>query len=318
MVQRDRHDRHRNLVVAATGTGKTVIAALDYRDLVSRARRPLRLLFVAHREQILNQSRATFRAVLKDPSFGEILSGSHRPQDDRHLFAMIQSLRRTDVEAIDPARFDVVIVDEFHHAEAPTYAALLEHLQPVELVGLTATPERMDGGDVTRWFGGRIAVELRLWEAIDRAYLAPFQYFGVADTEDLSSLAWRRGGYDVSQLDNLFTGNDVRARRVVQAIQDWHSSPNTMRALGFCVSVAHAEFMASQFRKFDLAAVAISGATPEGDRQRALQDLRTGRIRCIFGSPGMIGGDDTRTRVFFLALRTASPVFRHDARSTPG
>ena len=303
MVQRDRHDRHRNLVVAATGTGKTVIAALDYRDLVSRARRPLRLLFVAHREQILNQSRATFRAVLKDPSFGEILGGSHRPQDDRHLFAMIQSLRRKDVEAIDPARFDVVIVDEFHHAEAPTYAALLDHLQPVELVGLTATPERMDGGDVTRWFGGRIAVELRLWEAIDRAYLAPFQYFGVADTEDLSSLAWRRGGYDVSQLDNLFTGNDVRARRVVQAIQDWHSSPNTMRALGFCVSVAHAEFMAGQFCKFDLAAVAISGATPEGDRQRALQNLRTGRIRCIFSVDVLGEGVDVPNVDTVLLLR---------------
>ncbi len=122
---------------------------------------------------------------------------------------------------------------------------------PPSSFGLTATPERMDGGDVTRWFGGRIAVELRVWEAIDRGYLAPFQYFGVSDTEDLSNLTWRRGGYDVAQLDNLFTGNDIRAHRVVQAIEHWHASPNTMRALGFCVSIAHAEFMAARFSKFN-------------------------------------------------------------------
>ena len=303
MVQRDRHDRHRNLVVAATGTGKTVIAALDYKELVNRAKRPLRLLFVAHREQILNQSRATFRAALKDPSFGEILGGGHSPRDGRHLFAMIQSLRRKDVEAIDPERFDVVIVDEFHHAEAPSYAALLEHLQPAELVGLTATPERMDGGDVTRWFGGRIAVELRVWEAIDRGYLAPFQYFGVSDTEDLSNLTWRRGGYDVAQLDNLFTGNDIRARRVVEAIEHWHASPNTMRALGFCVSIAHAEFMAAQFSKFDLDSVAISGFSSERERQTALQDLRAGRIRCIFSVDVLGEGVDVPNVDTVLLLR---------------
>ena len=303
MVQRDRHDRHRNLVVAATGTGKTVIAALDYKELVNRAKRPLRLLFVAHREQILSQSRATFRAALKDPTFGEILGGGHSPRDGRHVFAMIQSLRRKDVEAIDPERFDVVIVDEFHHAEAPSYAALLEHLRPAELIGLTATPERMDGGDVTRWFGGRIAVELRVWEAIDRGYLAPFQYFGVSDTEDLSSLTWRRGGYDVSQLDNLFTGNNIRARRVVQAVEDWHASPNTMRALGFCVSIAHAEFMAAQFSELGLDSIAISGLSSEGERRTALQDLRAGRIRCIFSVDVLGEGVDVPNIDTVLLLR---------------
>ena len=303
MVQRDRHDRHRNLVVAATGTGKTVIAALDYRELVRRAQRPLALLFVAHREQILNQSRETFRAVLKDPSFGEILSGGQRPQDGRHLFAMIQSLRRRDLEAIAPDRFDVVNVDEFHHAEAPSYAALLEHLQPAELLGLTATPERMDGGDVTRWFGGRIAVELRVWEAIDRGYLSPFQYFGVADTEDLSTLTWRRGGYDVAQLDNLFTGNYIRARRVVQAIEEWHASPNTMRGLGFCVSIAHAQFMATQFSELGLDSIAISGLTPEPERQTALQSLRAGRVRCIFSVDVLGEGVDVPNVDTVLLLR---------------
>lgn len=277
MVQRDRHDRHRNLVVAATGTGKTVIAALDYKELVNRAKRPLRLLFVAHREQILNQSRATFRAALKDPSFGEILGGGHSPRDGRHLFALIQSLRRKDVEAIDPERFDVVIVDEFHHAEAPGYAALLEHLQPAELVGLTATPERMDGGDVTRWFGGRIAVELRVWEAIDRGYLAPFQYFGVSDTENLSILSWRRGGYDVAQLDNLFTGNNIRARRVVRQSRPGtrHRTPCVRSASACLVPTLNSWPRSSPSSGWTRSQ---SGLTPEGERQAALQALRAGTI----------------------------------------
>jgi superfamily II DNA or RNA helicase/HKD family nuclease len=282
MVQRDRHGRHRNLVVAATGTGKTVVAALDYAALVRRAGRPLRLLFVAHREQILNQSRATFRAVLKDPSFGEILGGGRRPETGEHVFAMIQSLKVRDIRTIEPLYFDVVIIDEFHHAEAPSYTALLEHLQPVELLGLTATPERMDGGDVTRWFGGRVAVELRVWEAIDRGYLAPFQYFGISDTVDFSSVTWRRGRYDSAELDNLVTGNEIRARRVAEAVAHWHASPQTMRALGFCVSVAHARYMAAEFSKHGFQSEAITGDTSDPDRRKALQRLRLGQIRCIF------------------------------------
>lgn len=281
-VERERHDRHQNLVVAATGTGKTVLAALDYKGLVARMGRPLNLLFVAHREQILEQSRDTFRAVLKDRSFGEILGGGREPHDGRHVFAMIQSLRQRGVEQLDPSHYDVVIVDEFHHAEAPSYAALLQHVTPRELVGLTATPERLDGGDVTRWFGGRIAVELRVWEAIDRGFLCPFQYFGVGDTVDLSDLAWRRGGYDLQALDQLVTGNDVRARRAAQAVEQWHPSPQSMRGLGFCVSVAHAEFMAARFSEYGLASVAVSGETPESERRQALQRLRAGEIRCVF------------------------------------
>ncbi len=282
MVQRDRHNRHQNLVVAATGTGKTVVAALDYAALVRRAGRPLRLLFVAHREQILGQSRATFRAVLKNPSFGDILAGGRRPEASEHVFAMIQSLRADAIQAIDPTYFDVVIVDEFHHAEAPSYTALLDHVRPTELLGLTATPERMDGRDVTRWFGGRIAVELRLWEAIDRGYLAPFQYFGIADTVDFSSVTWRRGRYDTGELDNLVTGDAVRARRAAEAVAHCHASPPAMRALGFCVSVAHAHYMASEFSKHGFESEAITGDTPEADRQRALQRLRLGQLRCIF------------------------------------
>ena len=192
MIERERHGRHRNLVVAATGTGKTVVAALDYRQLLERHEGGLSLLFVAHREEILRQSLATYRAVLRRGDFGELLVGG-RTATGRHVFAMIQSLQGR-IGEIQPGAFDVVVIDEFHHAAADSYDRLLNHLTPVELLGLTATPERLDGRDVTGWFDNRIAVELRLWEAIDQGFLVPFQYFGVADGTDLRQLTWRRGG----------------------------------------------------------------------------------------------------------------------------
>ena len=180
-----RHGRHRNLLVAATGTGKTVMAAVDYarlRPTLPRAR----LLFVAHRQEILEQSRATFRHALRDASFGELWVGQHRPQRFEHVFASIQSLNAVGLGALDPTHFDVVIVDEFHHAAAPSYRALLEHVEPIELLGLTATPERADGLDVLRYFDGRIAAELRVWDAIDQQYLVPFTYYGIHDGLDLT------------------------------------------------------------------------------------------------------------------------------------
>src|SRR5690606_37485962 len=164
-TERTVHDRHRNLVVAATGTGKTVVAALDYARL--RASLPRhRLLFVAHRKEILEQSRRTYRTVLADGAFGEVYVGGERPERWEHVFASVQSLAAYGVERLPADHFDVVVVDEFHHAEAPTYRKLLDHLQPRELLGLTATPERADGVDVRRFFDGRSAYELPLWEAL--------------------------------------------------------------------------------------------------------------------------------------------------------
>jgi len=302
-VQRERHERHRNLVVAATGTGKTVVAALDYRELCRTHGRDLSLLFVAHRETILQQSRATFAHVMKRADFGEQLGAGQRPRTGRQVFAMVQSLNADAVLELDPAAFDVVIVDEFHHAEAKSYRALLEHLQPIELLGLTATPERMDGGDVTRWFGGRIAHELRVWDAIDRGYLAPFQYFGVADTEDLRALAWKRGGYEQSALSNLFTGREARVLRVLQSLDRYHPSPSTMRALGFCVSVAHAEYMAKQFAARGWPSVAVDGQTPHAERHEALRRLQRGDLRCIFSVEVLGEGVDVPSVDTILLLR---------------
>ncbi|MGN9779311.1 DUF3427 domain-containing protein [Micromonospora sp. H33] len=277
-AERKVHGRHRNLVVMATGTGKTVVAALDYRRL-HKAGEVDSLLFVAHQEQILRQSLSTFRQVMGDGSFGETLVGGKEPQHWRHVFASIQSLHRRE---IDPEAYDMVIVDEFHHAEAPTYARLLERLRPRVLLGLTATPDRSDGGDVRRWFGGRAAVELHLWEALERQLLAPFQYFGLHDDVDLSQLRWKRGqGYDPAELDGVYTGNHARARMVLRAVRDTVDVAR-MRTLGFCVSIGHAEFMADWFTKHGVPSAAITSRVDPAGRQALIKDFRDGALRVLF------------------------------------
>ena len=275
---RELHDQHRNLVVAATGTGKTMIAAFDYQSL--RKDCP-RLLFVAHRKEILEQALGAFRAVLRDPDFGELLVDGNKPRSGKHVFASIQSLHHR-IDDIHPRDYDCVIVDEFHHAEASTYRRLLGKLEPRELLGLTATPERGDGKDVTSFFDGRITAELRLWEALERDYLVPFQYFGVPDGVDLDHVSWRQGGYDRKQLENLYTGHHARVERILRAVQSYVPAPESMCALGFCVGVEHARFMAEQFSKRGIAAVAVVGTDPAHERASALADLREGRIRVIF------------------------------------
>lgn len=302
-AQRDRHDRHRNLLVAATGTGKTVMAALDYRRLCQQLGEKPSLLFVAHRRRILDQSRATYATVLKDPDFGEILGDGEQPLLGRHVFAMVQSLGNDAVQALDPEKYDIVVIDEVHHAAAPSYRTLLEHLRPKELLGLTATPERMDGEDITRWFGHRTAVELRLWEAIDDGYLAPFQYFGVHDDVDLSGLEWRRGGYKPEDLNRIFTGDDARVMRVLRALDRILLDPHEMRALGFCVSVDHAKFMARAFTERGLPSAALWGETDSIERNAALRRLEQGDLRCIFSVDVLGEGVDVPSVDTVLLLR---------------
>ncbi|QJY49833.1 DUF3427 domain-containing protein [Pseudonocardia broussonetiae] len=280
-AERELHDRHRNLVVAATGTGKTVVAALDY----ARLRRELpraRLLFVAHRKEILEQSPRTYREVLADGAFGETYVGGERPERWEHVFASVQSLSAYGVDRLPPDHFDVVVVDEFHHAEAPTYRRLLEHLAPRELLGLTATPERTDGSDVRSHFDGRTAFELRLWDALRADLLVPFHYFGVADGVDLDGLEWTRGSYDVTALDNVYTGNDARAAKVVRETVDKVTDVRAMRALGFCVSVRHARYMADVFVRAGIPSRAVTGETPAEERADALRALRAHELTCLF------------------------------------
>lgn len=282
-VERLIRGRHRNLLVAATGTGKTVMAALDYKRLRRQAGRDLRLLFVAHRKEILDQSLRTYQGVLNDANFGEPFHSGEIPKDWTHVFASVQSLNSRVLERLSPDHFDVIVIDEFHHGTSPTYRKIVDHFTPGELLGLTATPERMDGKNIQdEFFEGHIAAEMRLWEALENDLLSPFHYFGISDNTDLSSVEWKRGSYDSTSLSNVLTGNDVRARLVVKAVKEKIGSPSSMRALGFCVSVKHAHFMADYFKRAGLNAIALSGESRRDEREQALMDLKTGKVQVIF------------------------------------
>ncbi|MET8712176.1 DUF3427 domain-containing protein [Streptomyces sp. NPDC004735] len=306
-VERSVHGRHRNLLVAATGTGKTVMAALDFKRLRQTLGREPRLLFVAHRKEILEQSLRVYQNVLIDANFGELFYAGEIPDHWTHVFASVQSLNARVLERFTPGHFDVIVIDEFHHSTSLTYRRLLDHFAPQELLGLTATPERMDGLNVQdEFFEGRIAAEMRLWEALENDLLSPFHYFGVTDNTDMRAIAWKRGTYDSTALSNLFTGNDARARLVVRAVIDKVTDPESMRALGFCVSVAHAHFMAKYFQRAGINARALSGETPRHERKAALDDLRAGSLKVIFSVDLFNEGLDIPDVDTLLLLRPTS------------
>jgi len=300
---------HRNLIAAATGTGKTVMAAVDYARLRERLPRS-RLLFVAHRVEILEASQATYAHALRDPSFGERWVAGQRPQQWEHVFASVQSIQRGALDHLPRDHFDVVVVDEFHHAAAASYRALLELVVPRELLGLTATPERSDGLPILDWFGGRIAAELRLWDAIDQGRLSPFDYYGVHDGVDLTQIPWERGrGYETEALTNVYTSNEAWARFVLKELSEHADDVASMRALGFCVSVDHARFMARQFEKAGIRAVAVWSDSSDSERRDALERLRRGDVKVLFSVDLFNEGVDLPNVDTLLFLRpTDSPV----------
>lgn len=296
-AEREVRGHFRNLVVAATGTGKTVISAFDYVRFVRESRRSVqhggtrqrgdRLLFVAHREEILLQSRDTFQGVLKDPNFGDLFVGSYRPEAADHLFVSIQTLNAQGLtEKLPPDYYDYMVVDEFHHAAAPSYEKMLLYFKPRILLGLTATPERLDGKDILEWFDGRIAAEIRLPEAIERKLLSPFQYFGVSDTTDLTVLRWIRGGYDRAELSNLYSFNravaEKRAVHIIRSLSHYVTELEEVKGLGFCVSVDHAHFMADRFNQAGIPSLALTGTTPDEERHTAKTRLAEGTLRVLF------------------------------------
>jgi superfamily II DNA or RNA helicase/HKD family nuclease len=277
---------HKNLVVAATGTGKTVLAALDYVGLEKQLGRKPKLLFVAHRKEILNQAMSTYRAVLKDKDFGEPYVGGAIPGHWQHVFASVQSLTSRDIKTFAKEAFDIVVIDEFHHATAETYREIIDHLKPTELLGLTATPERSDGTRVQdEFFEGRIASELRLWDAMDQGLLTPFQYFGIGEGKevvDYSNVEWASGKYQAKSLSAAVTGNDLRDRLVIRELDKHVSNPAEMKALVFCVDQQHAEYVATMFaNKAGLKTACVTAKTSSLDREKAIDHLRDGKIQVL-------------------------------------
>jgi superfamily II DNA or RNA helicase len=285
-AERTIRNNYKNLIVAATGTGKTIISALDYKHECSRNSKP-KLLFVAHRKEILEQSIKTFRMVLRDANFGDLFVGDTTPQSFEHLFVSVQTFNAKSLEKhLTPDFYDYIIIDEVHHAPAETYKNILGHFTPKFLLGLTATPERMDGKSIMPYFNNKITAEIRLPEAIERKLLCPFQYFGVTDNIDLSNLRWERGGYNREELSKIYTRQDAEAIRraslIVQAVDKYVTDINEVKGLGFCVSKEHARFMADYFNKCNIPSLCLTGDSPKEERDSAKLKLTNGDLRFIF------------------------------------
>jgi superfamily II DNA or RNA helicase len=246
-TERTIHNRYKNLIVAATGTGKTVISALDFKNF--RNQHPnARILFIAHRKEILQQALATFQGILRDNNFGELWVDGIEPYNYEAAFASIQTLnnRLKDLK-LSREFYDYIIVDEVHHIAASSYRPILNHFSAKILLGLTATPERMDGEDILKDFSNVIAAEIRLPEALNRKLLCPFQYFGISDSVDLAKVEWRNGRYLPSELSGIYTGNDRRVGEIISNLHKYLRDVNDVRALGFCITQDHARYMAEKF-----------------------------------------------------------------------
>lgn len=284
-VERDLHNRYRNLVVAATGTGKTIISAFDFSRFYNE-NPEAKFLFIAHREEILKQALGAYRGVLKNSEFGELWVGNNKPSKYQHLFASIQSLNnqlnsQTNTLALSEDYFDYIVIDEVHHISASSYRTVLKHFSPQILLGLTATPERHDGTDILSDFCHVIAAEIRLPEAINQRHLSPFQYFGIDDNTDLTKIPWSKGRYDIAELTNLYTHNDQRVLRILQSLSEVITDTSQMRALAFCVSKEHAKFMSKKFTLHNIACGVLTSDN-RNDREILQQQLRSKQINVLF------------------------------------
>lgn len=291
-VARESRGHCRNLVVAATGTGKTMVAAFDYREFARKHGRLPSLLYVAHRKEILQQSLVSFRQVLRDGNFGGLLVDGEMPLSMDHVFCSIQSFvskRLHEVEGAD--RWDFVVLDEAHHVEAKSYDQILDAMAPKVLLGLTATPERTDGTSVARHFDRPLASEIRLPDALQNGLLCPFHYFAISDpTADFSRLSWRSGRYDERELGELISGNTLRAQLVIDKLCEYLPDPygsgdfdrRAVRGIGFCAGIDHAKFMARCFADAGIPSMALTSETAGSEREAMRGDLAAGRINFIF------------------------------------
>lgn len=285
-VEREDRGNFKNLIVAATGTGKTVISAFDYQEF-ARTHSMARILFTAHREEILRQSLNTYRSVLQDANFGTLWVGANRPQEAseyEHLFVSISMFNSRFEEffaLLDSDFYDYIVIDEAHHSQADSYRKLFDHFQPQLLVGLTATPERMDGKDLRPDFGNRISAEIRLPQALQAGLLTPFQYLCISDDTDLSDDSlWSGQKYNIERLADKLCAK-TRTQLIVDALHKYLADEYNCRALCFCVNKRHADFMAEQLRLYGFNAQSLTSDTPADERKQLAKDLREGTLHYL-------------------------------------
>lgn len=248
----------RNLIVAATGTGKTVVSAFDYKQFFDSMATKPRLLFVAHREEILKQSLRTYRSVLMDANFGDLWVGNYIPAVNiDHLFISVQTFNskfKAIFNDLPVDYYDYIVIDEAHHMVAGSYRKIVEKFRPKILIGLTATPERMDGESLLPDFDNQISAEIRLPNALNEGLLTPFQYLCISDETDLTDDDLMQGRtYIVNKLSDKLC-NPERVRLIIDRLRFYLPDEMKCKALGFCATTRHARYMAEQFNSQGLKA----------------------------------------------------------------
>lgn len=293
----------KGLVQAATGIGKTYLAAFD-------SAKYQRVLFVAHREEILKQAAASFQNVRHSMDYG-FFDGKHKDRDKSVIFASVATLGRSEYlgeEFFSRDYFDYVVIDEFHHAVNDQYKRIVEYFRPKFLLGLTATPERMDGKNIYEICDYNVPYEISLKDAINRGMLVPFRYYGIYDETDYSGLHLVKGRYDQKQLTDVYKDNARRYDLIYKHYRKYRSR----RALGFCCSRQHAEKMAEEFCRRGIPSVAVySNAEGEfsEDREKAVRQLQNQKIRVIFSVDMFNEGVDIASLDMVMFLRpTESPT----------
>ena len=279
------------LVVLATGLGKTYLAAFD-------SEHAQQVLFVAHREEILTQAMAAFRAVRPKARLGRF-TGEKKDADAEVLFASIQTLaRKANLGRFESDAFNYIVIDEFHHAAAATYRRIIDHFNPGFLLGLTATPDRTDGQDLLGLCEENLVYQCDLWSGIDRKLLSPFEYFGVPDLVEYSQIPWRNGRFDENALTEA-VATKARAENALQQLLR-HGGK---KCLGFCVSVRHADYMAKFAREQGWRAVAVHSGENSAPRASALKMLENGQLDIVFAVDMFNEGVDIPSIDTVLMLR---------------
>ena len=299
----------RNLVIAATGTGKTVVAAFDFKRFYAQKKGSARLLYLTHCLEILKQALETFRNVLRDRNFGELQAGPYEATRLDHVFCSISMLSNRKLwEQVGETFYDYIIVDEAHHGTAASYRPIFDQFSPEILLGLTATPERMDGGNVLADFGNRIAAEIRLPEALEEKLLCPFHYFGVADPVSLNEdRFWTNGRYNHAELENVYTGAHILAKKrldtILETLEKYEPNQDAIKGVGFCVTINHAKFMAEMFTSQGIPSAPFVSGIDSDECAALLRDLEKGRLTFLFTVDKFSEGVDLPALNVVLFLR---------------
>lgn len=291
------------LILAATGVGKTYLAAFDSKNYK-------KVLFVAHREEILKQAAESFYNVRRSDDYG-FFNSNDKATDKAVIFASVYTLGKKEYlnkQYFEEDYFDYLIIDEFHHAVNEQYRNIVEYFKPKFMLGLTATPERMDGKNIYEICDYNVPYEITLKDAINKGMLVPFHYYGIFDSTDYSKMHIVKGRYDEKELNETYIGNVKR----YDLIYKYYCKYGSKRALGFCCSRAHANDMAREFCNRGIPAVAVYSNSDEEfseDRKIAIGKLKSGEIKVIFSVNMFNEGVDITSIDMVMFLRpTESPV----------